>query len=113
MNRHTVDLGFIRSRAEVTAVFTNVDKWIMAVFVNGLGIKRKIEKIGKEQLKTHAKNQWPSPTKKVRVQRNMNKFEFTCVRTCTCMRICMCTCMCMCMCLPMFPQKLFNHKWCI
>ena len=43
----------------------------------------------------------------------MNKFEFTYVRTCTCIRICMCTCICMCMCLPMFPPKLFNHKWCI
>ena len=38
MNRHTVDLGFIQSRAEVTAVFENVDKWVTAVFVNGLGI---------------------------------------------------------------------------
>ena len=43
----------------------------------------------------------------------MNKFEFTYVHTCTCMRLCMCMCICMCMCLPMFPQKLFNHKWCI
>ena len=31
MNRHTVDLGFIQSRAEVTAVFANVDTWITAV----------------------------------------------------------------------------------
>ena len=41
MNQHTVDLGFIQSRAEVTTVFTNVDKWIMAVFVNGLGINKR------------------------------------------------------------------------
>ena len=41
MNRHTVDLGFIQSRAEVTTVFTNVDKWITAVFVNGLGINKR------------------------------------------------------------------------
>ena len=40
MNQHTVDLGFIQSRAEVTTVFTNVDKWITAVFVNGLGGKK-------------------------------------------------------------------------
>ena len=59
MNRHTVDLGFIQSRAEVTAVFENVDTWITAVFVNGLGIKRKIKKIGKEKLKTHAKTNGP------------------------------------------------------
>ena len=41
MNRHTVDLGFIQSRAEVTTVFTNVDKWITAVFVNGLGMNKR------------------------------------------------------------------------
>ena len=44
MNRHTVDLGFIQSRAEVTTVFTNVDKWVTAVFVNGLGINKRKDK---------------------------------------------------------------------
>ena len=64
MNRHTVDLWFILSRAEVTAVFENVDKWITAVFVNGLGIKRKIEgKDRKGRTKNTCKNQRPSPTK--------------------------------------------------
>jgi len=64
MNRHTVDLGCIQSRAEVTAVFENVDKWVTAVFVNGLGIKRKIEgKDRKGTTKNTCKNQRPSPTK--------------------------------------------------
>ena len=58
MNRHTVDLGFIQSRAEVTTVFTNVDKWITAVFVNGLGIKRKIE--GKDRKGTTKNMQKPT-----------------------------------------------------
>ena len=63
MNQHTVDLGFIQSRAEVTTVFTNVDKWITAVFVNGLGIKGKIE--GKDRTGTtkHAKPNGPQRQK--------------------------------------------------
>ena len=58
MNRHTIDLGSIQSRAEVTTVFTNVDKWITAVFVNGLGIKRKIE--GKDRKGTTKNMQKPT-----------------------------------------------------
>jgi len=41
----------------------------------------------------------------------MNKFEFTCTCTCTCMRMHMHVHVNVC--LPMFPQKLLNHKWCI
>ena len=41
----------------------------------------------------------------------MNKFEFTCTCTCTCMRMHMHVHVNAC--LPMFPQKLLNHKWCI
>lgn len=104
MNRHTVDLGFIQSRAEVTAVFENVDTWIMVVFINGLGIKRKIEKIGKEQLKTHAKTNGPhrqkesESSKKHEQELSSHACARARARACAyaCARACACACVCRC-----------------